>query len=164
MKIKLSHLVVTLLLSLIIQGCGFKLQGNYQLPNNLKQLKLQSSDQYGELTRLVTTKLRRYQVALIDDPSLPILKLSSDSLTSSTLSLFSSGQVAEYELTYSVNYQLILPRQPPQQFSIQMRRDYLDDPQSAQAKSREMALIKTEMRAQAAEQIVRQLSRIKQVN
>jgi LPS-assembly lipoprotein len=110
---------------------------------------------------LVKNKLKRYQVELSDQPQLPILQLSSDKLERGTLSLFSSGQVAEYELTYSLSYQLIIPQRPPQHFSIQMRRDYLDDPQTAQAKSREMAQILKEMRVQAAEQIVRQLSRLK---
>jgi len=161
MTTKFAHLVVAILISLMVQGCGFKLKGDYQLPDNLKQLRIQSADQYGELTRLVKNKLQRYQVQLSDDLQLPVLQLSTDQLERGTLSLFSSGQVAEYELTYSLNYQVIFPQQPPQQFSIQMRRDYLDDPQTAQAKSREMEQIQKEMRVQAAEQIVRQLSRMK---
>ena len=92
--------------------------------------------------------------------SLPVLQLDNDRLERGTLSLFSSGQVAEYELTYHLEYRLIHQDQQPQTFTIKLRRDYLDDPRSAQAKSREMELMLKEMRLQAAEQIVRQLSKL----
>lgn len=156
----LLSVLTAILLSFALSGCGFRLKGDYQLPPDLKQMRLQSPDQYGELTRLVKNKLLRYQVELGDGARLPVLQLSNDKLERGTLSLFSSGQVAEYELTYSLDYQLIRPQRQPQQFSIKLRRDYLDDPQTAQAKSREMAQLLKEMRLQAAEQIVRQLSQL----
>ena len=150
----LNRLMIIILSATLLNGCGFRLKGDYQLPASLKQLHLQSPDQYGELTRLVKNKLRRYQVTLGDDPKLPVLQLDNDRLERGTLSLFSSGQVAEYELTYHLEYRLIHQDQQP------LRRDYLDDPRSAQAKSREMELMLKEMRLQAAEQIVRQLSKL----
>ncbi|NRA70179.1 MAG: hypothetical protein HRU24_04085 [Gammaproteobacteria bacterium] len=156
----LNRLMIIILSATLLNGCGFRLKGDYQLPASLKQLHLQSPDQYGELTRLVKNKLRRYQVTLGDDPKLPVLQLDNDRLERGTLSLFSSGQVAEYELTYHLEYRLIHQDQQPQTFTIKLRRDYLDDPRSAQAKSREMELMLKEMRLQAAEQIVRQLSKL----
>ncbi|MDP2560591.1 LPS assembly lipoprotein LptE [Psychrobium sp. 1_MG-2023] len=159
----LLSVLSALLLSLVLSSCGFRLKGDYQLPPSLLTLKLQSPDNYGELSRLVKSKLARYQVTVADstDTDLPILFLSKDKLERGTLSLFSTGQVAEYELTYSVDYLLTLPNQEPQRFNVTIRRDYLDDPQSAQAKSRERAQLLREIRAEAAQIIVYQLSQIK---
>ena len=156
----LQSVVIAAVLSLLLSSCGFRLKGDYQLPTSLKLLKVQSNDQHSELTRLVTHKLLRYQVVLSDAADVPVLQLANDKLERGTLSLFSTGQVAEYELIYSLEYRLVQHDKAPQSFKIKLRRDYLDDPQTAQAKSREMELMLKEMRQQAADQIVRQLSQL----
>ena len=157
----MRRLLTLMLLGLTLSGCGFKLKGSYQLPEQLHHLVLTSPDEYGQLTQLLKSRLKRYQVEIASpgNTKLPVLSLGKDKLERGTLSLFSTGQVAEYELIYSVNYQLGQPGDEPQSFKVEIRRDYLDDPQTAQAKSREMALLLKEMRIQAADQIVRQLSR-----
>lgn len=156
----MTRLLTLILLGLALGGCGFKLKGSYQLPEELHRLTLTSPDEYGQLTQLLKSRLKRYQVEISRSyhSTVPELTLGKDKLERGTLSLFSTGQVAEYELIYSVDYQLSRPDHQAQRFSIEIRRDYLDDPQAAQAKSREMALLLKEMRAQAADQIVRQLS------
>jgi len=159
-KTLLSVLIATLL-SFVLSSCGFRLKGEYQLPPSLLSLKLQSPDSHSELSRLVKNKLIRYRVELNDDKQSPILRLGKDKLERGTLSLFSSGQVAEYELIYTVHYQLIIPNKEPQRFDLSIRRDYLDDPQSAQAKSRERAQLLREIRNEAAQKIVYQLSQLK---
>ena len=85
------------------------------------------------------------------------LKLLNDSLTRRTLSLFPNGQVAEHELIYTVRYQLIRDKQKPITNSFELTRHYQDDPDNALAKSREMELILSELRAQASNLIIRQL-------
>ena len=157
----MRRLLTLMLLGLALGGCGFKLKGSYQLPESLHHLVVTSPDEYGQLTQLLKSRLKRYQVDIASPgkSGLPVLSLGKDKLERGTLSLFSTGQVAEYELIYSVNYQLDQPGDEPRSFKIEIRRDYLDDPQTAQAKSREMELLLKEMRIQAADQIVRQLSR-----
>ena len=90
----------------------------------------------------------------------PVLMLQQDSLERRTLSLFPNGQVAEYELIYRVQYQLLLPGQELQQFQFELTRDYQDDPNQAAAKAKELELMLGELRQQAANRIVRQLSRL----
>jgi len=148
------------LLSLVLSSCGFRLKGDYQLPPSLLSLNLQSPDTHSELSRLVRHQLERYQVSLDKQADTPVLRLGKDTFERGTLSLFSSGQVAEYELIYSVNYQLVIKDAEVQYFELTIRRDYLDDPQSAQAKSRERAQLLREIRDEAAQKIVYQLSQI----
>ncbi len=148
------------LLSTVITGCGFHLQGNYQLPAALQTLKLESSDEYSEISRLLKARLMQRDVIISDKKGLSILRLGKERFERGTMSLFSTGQVAEYELIYSLKYQVIKYQQEPMPFEVTIRRDYLDDTQSAQAKSREREQLLREIRQQATKEIVQQISQL----
>ena len=157
---RLCLIVITLAL-LATAGCGFKLQRNYSIPVELLQLHLSSSDQYSELTRLVKDRLRVNRIMLVEPANdMPTLRLISDSLDRTTLSLYPTGNVAEYELIYLVHYSVALPGAEAQFFDAEVRRDYQDDPRTALAKNREMDLLVKEMRVQAADYIVQALASI----
>lgn len=158
-----KHIGVALLSVILLatSGCGFKLQRSYSIPAELQQLHLSSSDQYSELTRLVGDRLRINQVNLVSAAeTTPTLRLINDSLERATLSLYPTGNVAEYELIYVVNYSVLLPQGEPQTYQAEVRRDYQDDPRTALAKSREMELLTREMRVQAADIIIQTLASI----
>ncbi|MBY6187089.1 hypothetical protein KUV89_10705 [Marinobacter hydrocarbonoclasticus] len=148
----------TLFALLATTGCGFRLQSNYQFPDELAQVRLDSADDQSELHRLVRERLRLSNIEVVEDDAAPRLWLGQDRLERSTLSLFPSGQVAEYELIYSVSSSITVGEQAPQKFDFEIRRDYLDDPRTALAKNRELELLLGEMRAQAADRIMRALS------
>ncbi len=155
----------SVLLALVIltsAGCGFQLQRSYQIPPQLTTLHLSSQDEYSELTRLVRERLRLSNVNLVDSASKDVadLRLIRDSLERATLSLYPTGNVAEYELIYQVEFAVALPDSDPGFYNVEIRRDYLDDPRTALAKSREMDLLTKEMRIQAADRIVQTLSSI----
>ncbi|GGI83631.1 LPS-assembly lipoprotein LptE [Shewanella hanedai] len=142
-------------------GCGFKLQGNYSIPEQLRTLHLSSQDQYSELTRLVRERLRLQGITLAEEAdNIPNLQILNDSLDRTTLSLYPTGNVAEYELTYHVTFSVSLPDQDAQQFDVDIHRDYLDDPRTALAKSREMEMLLKEMRVQAADKMIQTLATI----
>jgi LPS-assembly lipoprotein len=157
----MSRLLCLLLSLTVLSGCGFQLQRNYLFPSELSQISLVSPDEYGELHRMVKERLRLSNIAIVDTPDAPQLWLNNDRLERSTLSLFPSGQVAEFELIYSVACSITLPDKPVQQFDIQIRRDYLDDPRTALAKNRELERLLEEMRQEAADRIIRALSTTK---
>jgi LPS-assembly lipoprotein len=86
------------------------------------------------------------------------LELQRESVTRRLLSVFASGQVAEYELAYELHYVLhgngkAVPR------TIQILRDYQDDPKQVLAKSLELELIMSELRQRAVQQVVAYLPR-----
>ncbi|TRY14148.1 LPS-assembly lipoprotein LptE [Shewanella hanedai] len=153
---------ITLVLSIMFTaGCGFKLQGNYSIPEQLRTLHLSSQDQYSELTRLVRERLRLQGITLAEEAdNIPNLQILNDSLDRTTLSLYPTGNVAEYELTYHVTFSVSLPDQDAQQFDVDIHRDYLDDPRTALAKSREMEMLLKEMRVQAADKMIQTLATI----
>ncbi|BDA61845.1 LPS assembly lipoprotein LptE [Shewanella xiamenensis] len=159
MLIKRLAFAIMALVIMTSAGCGFKLQRSYQIPEQLNQLSLSSSDEYSELTRLVRERLRLNNVKIVDAANdVPVLRLITDSLERSTLSLYPTGNVAEYELIYFVEFAVALPGKEAQPFKIEIRRDYLDDPRTALAKSREMELLVKEMRIQAADRILQSLA------
>jgi len=157
---KICLAIITLVI-ITSAGCGFTLQRSYSIPVELAELYLSSSDEYSELTRLVRDRLRINRISIVDAAeSTPTLRLINDSLERATLSLYPTGNVAEYELIYLVHYSVTLPGQAPQNFDTEIRRDYQDDPRTALAKSREMELLVKEMRVQAADYIIQTLASI----
>ncbi len=158
--LRLQYLVGALLLSLVLSSCGFTLRGTASL-QKYPALYLQG-DPHSELLTQLSAQLTRNQVTLLDNPDAqaPVFVFVDDSLKRRNLSLFTNGQVAEYELIYTLNYQLILPGQDPVPYRIELNRDYQDDPNRALAKSRELDLLLTELRSQAVSRVIRQLSRL----
>ncbi|WP_246143572.1 LPS assembly lipoprotein LptE [Colwellia echini] len=157
-----KSLALALLTTSLLSACGFQLRGDYLLDDDLQSLYVTSSDVHGELTRLVKLSLTNNQVNVLkhSKTGIPELRIVSDKLDRRTLSLFSNGQVAEYELIYAVHYQVRFPEQDARDFRFELYRDYQDDPNLALAKSRELSLLLSEMRTSAADKILRDLSRI----
>jgi LPS-assembly lipoprotein len=163
-SIKYWLTMFSLLLNIVLlSGCGFQLRGNYLLSPQLQTLYVSSVDPHGELTRIVKQHLKVNHVKVVKNTTenLPELRILADKLDRRTLSLFDNGQVAEYEIIYTVNYQLNLPKQETQYYRFELTRDYQDDPDNALAKSRELSLMLREMRREAADKILRNMASIR---
>ncbi|WP_440875498.1 LPS-assembly lipoprotein LptE [Thalassotalea sp. PLHSN55] len=151
-----------LLVACFITGCGFQLRGDYLLAPELQTLYVSSVDKHGELTRLFKKHLKMNNVEVL--PSYQVgkaeLRILKDSLDRRTLSVFPNGQVAEYELIYTVRYQIRMEDKEPQNFVFELNRDYQDDPDVALAKSRELNLMLSEMRLNAVDRILRSMASV----
>lgn len=153
---------IVLTLSLMVSACGFHLRGNYLLPEELHDISLTSFDQYSDLTRNVQKQLRMNGIRQVAPTTVtPSLDLISESLGERTLSLYQNSRAAEKELTYTVRYSVLIPEHDIKTYTTTVNRNYLDNPLTALAKSVERDMIEDEMRAQAAEQILRQMARLK---
>ncbi|KKO48942.1 lipoprotein [Arsukibacterium sp. MJ3] len=154
-------IAITVLLVLTISSCGFHLRGNLPL-SQFPAIYVQS-EAHSELAQLVSERLSQNSVQLLNSmrAEAPTIQLVSDTLERRTLSLFPSGQVAEYELIYKVGYYLIMPGTEPAFNQFELYRDYQDDPNQALAKARELDLLLSELRQQAANRIIRQLARLR---
>jgi LPS-assembly lipoprotein len=148
---------------LLIVGCGFKIRGDYGLPANIQQLQLLAVQKNAPLHRILGKQLQSFNIEVLDNTANTsqvdaIVYLTSDQLERRLLSLFSTGQVAEYELVYTIKYQLQFPAQDAQEIEFDVTREYQDDPDAVLAKSRELDLIQNEMRREAANRIIRQIA------
>ena len=159
---QISKILSFSIILMMLNGCGFQLRGNYLLAPELQTMEFSSVDQYGELTRLVRQHLTVNDVKLVQqsDKCIPQMRILQDNLDRRTLSVFPNGQVAEYELIYTVRYQILIPGQDVKNFSFELNRDYQDDPDIALAKSRELSLMLREMRQEAANKILRDMASI----
>ena len=151
-----------LLCVLVASGCGFQLRGDYLLAPELQTLFVSSVDKHGEFTRELTKQLKLNQVHVVSQFSsdIPEMRILKDSLDRRTLSVFPNGQVAEYEIIYTVRYELRFNNKDPLPFSFEINRDYQDDPDNALAKSRELTLMLSEMRQEAAARVLRNMASI----
>ncbi|WP_077285806.1 LPS assembly lipoprotein LptE [Cognaticolwellia aestuarii] len=159
---QISKILTFSIVVMMLNGCGFQLRGNYLLAPELQTMEFSSVDQFGELTRLIKQHLTVNDVTLVQQStqSIPQMRILQDNLDRRTLSVFPNGQVAEYELIYTVRYQILIPGQDVQNFSFELNRDYQDDPDIALAKSRELSLMLREMRQEAANKILRDMASI----
>jgi LPS-assembly lipoprotein len=160
-------LSVGLAISLLLTSCGFTLRGDYSLPAGIQQLQLLSTQKNAALQRTLANQLKGYNIqvlnssvntAEVQDTLDAVVYIQSDQLDRRLLSLFPTGQVAEYELVYTINYQIQFPGEDPTPMEFDVTREYQDDPDAVLAKSRELDLILSEMRQQAASRIIRQIA------
>ena len=164
-RIHLNVCILTIVFAIV--GCGFKLRSDFGLPTGIQQLQLLAVQKNTPLHRILGKQLQGFNIEVLDntinisqiaDQVDVIVYLTSDQLERRLLSLFSTGQVAKYELVYTIKYQIQFPAQDAQEIEFDVTREYQDDPDTVLAKSRELDLIQNEMRQEAANRIIRQIA------
>lgn len=160
----LTHLSIVLLTLAALQGCGFKLRGIEQMPAHFQQVYVQSQFRHAPLQRALMERLKHFQVPQVttldeqNKANTVVLYLYPESVERRLLSIFATGQVAEYELIFTVRYEVQFPGEEAQLVEFDILRDYQDDPDQVLAKSRELGLVLKEMRIDAADRMVRLLA------
>ncbi|MFB9998951.1 Rare lipoprotein B [Providencia rustigianii] len=154
--------LITLFLSLsvlVTAGCGFRLQGTTQLPEELKTLQLSSGSPYSYQTRAVREQLRLNNVTILDSgrADVPILKIVGSSESTDTVSIYQDGKAAEKQLTLVMKAQVLMPDGTIYPLETKVVRTFFDNPLEALAKDAENEIVKQEMQEQAARSIVRKL-------
>ena len=150
---------------LVLTGCGFHLRNAPSLPDDINSIVINSATAHAPLGRALHTRLTVYglngtyaQTAPVDIHDAVSIYLLPEKLERRLLSVYASGQVAEYELLYNVRYRVQFPDKEAIMASFEVVRDYQDDPDQVLAKSRELELVLDEMRAEAADIIIRRLT------
>ena len=105
MRIINSYLFITALL--VISSCGYQLRGPVAI-EGLENVTIISNG-YTSVSRLLAQRLGSQVTSYsIDDKNYPIIKINSMSNQKRQLSVNSSGRVDEYEISKSINFELIL--------------------------------------------------------
>ncbi|WP_296044416.1 LPS assembly lipoprotein LptE [uncultured Alteromonas sp.] len=160
----ISKTLLILITTLALASCGFHLRSEKTLPSNTDYLYVQASSQNAPLIRALESRMNVYQIngGAEAEPALKAttitLRLQPEKLDRRLLSVFATGQVAEYELIYSVRYTVVFPNGEELKTAFEVLREYQDDPDQVLAKSRELNLVLSEMRLEAADRIIRLLS------
>jgi LPS-assembly lipoprotein len=159
----IKHGLALALVCVLLSGCGFHLKKASYLSEDLRTLVLSADDDRAALYELLENDLKNAKVTLVEPKTsskVVQLHLYRDSLERQTLSLFRNGQVAQYQLTYSVSYRVTKQGQEPVEQSFELYRNYQDDPDNALAKSKELEMLLGELRQLASKRIIRELSQL----
>jgi len=155
------RLCVIILISLMLNACGFQLRGVSQL--SFDTLKMQGAKL--SIDRDLKRSINDNGIKLvekIEDADL-ILEIINEANEKKILSLSGTGVVREFELYYQVNYRT---RQPHDEEwskvqTVRMRRDYSYNDRLLLGKAEEEAQLNIDMHNDAIHEIVRRLSAVK---
>jgi len=164
--IRAYSFILVMATSLLVAGCGFHLRGSQTLPASVGAVAVTAVAPHSRLQRSLEDRLDVYQIPQKSYQNIRaegqrntvLIKLMPEAIERRLLSVFSTGQVAEYELIYGVSYEVTFPGYDPIQAYFEIMRDYQDDPDRVLAKSRELDLVVSEMRNEAADRIIRRLA------
>ena len=154
-----SRLIVALLTTGLLAGCGFQLRGSATLPFNTLYVEAPAASLFATQLRRVIgsgSDTRITNNAAEADATLQVVRELREK---EILSLSAGGRVRELQLRYRVQYRVYdrnnAPVAPPGE--IVLRRDYSFNDQEQLSKESEEALLYRDMQADAVQQLVRRL-------
>ncbi len=155
-------LSVVVAASLLVQSCGFHLRGLVEMPPELTSIYIEGGLPNSQMREILRQKLIGSQVNVLQsrEKSGAVLRILRDRTSRRIASINSAGQPNEYELKYSLSYQLedgrgreLLPTR-----NISLLRTYRYDPNNILSVEEEKDRIKREMARSAVNQMLRQIS------
>ena len=166
--VTVSLFLVSCLLYLSLNGCGFHLRGSIVegFPKEFAVMRIKLSDRlagrHEPLRQAVENALRdEASVTIVEQEKVPTLVLDPESVGSGAVSVNRAGKISEYRISYSVVFRLLdgEGKELLGSQTIRLVRDYTYDPQGVIGKEREDLELREAMRRDAASQIVRRLAR-----
>lgn len=146
------------MLALALSACGFQLRGYYHVPETLTSVTLKLPTGTRALATELRLALERKHIGTGGGDA--VLEVVAERLTRQASSVDSRARAAEYILVYTVEFRFndqALERTGPLQTLI-LRRAYQYSDTNVVGKNTEEETLLRELRADAAQQIVRQLA------
>jgi LPS-assembly lipoprotein len=155
----------TLLLGslLLLSACGFQLRGagGTQLPEDWYSLYLVSPNSNSELTREVQSRFAAngVQWAAKKSEANYIVKIGPEKFSQRNLSINAEARAAEFELTLRTRFTVNDNSGKPaiKETDASVVRQMENDPRNVVGKAEEIRILKGEMRADLAQQIMRRI-------
>lgn len=123
---KLNIILISALLAL--SSCGYSMRGSISIPPSIKSVSVISSE-YSELINILNSSLVSSSIgtSISQSDDVHRIVILSESFKRRQLSINISGRVNEYELIYSVNYELRIPNKKVIKDEVILYRDYSFD-------------------------------------
>ena len=157
-------ITLSLILCLLLVGCGFQLKGSNAAMNNSslsgRDVAVMSAQPRSELTVALTQQLKLELVNVVaPGANTLILKIGAEGFVQRNLSLTAQARSAEVELTMSTAIELLQDGKTlVENTEASVVRQFLNDPRNVVGKTEELRLLKEEMRRDLAAQITRRVS------
>ena len=134
------------------------MRGAINIPDSIKSVSVQSKE-YSELVNIINSSLVSSDIKLSTSKSKDIYKvvILSENFNRRQLSINISGRVNEYELIYSVNFELKVPNEKSIKDKITLYRDYSFDENNVMGNSDREGDIKKGMMSTASTLIFNRL-------
>lgn len=163
MSMTRNWLPLLLILTLVLQACGFRLRGAVEMPPELQNTVAEGVAPYSALGESLSRSWRQSDAQLDFGEAAGAaarLVIQHEDVTRRTLSVDSAGRLNEYELRYQVSFTLEDAGGQPllQNQSISVRRSYQFDPNNALAMDDEEARLERLLVKEAALQMMRRIT------
>lgn len=163
----MRSILSVLMLTLMLSACGFHLRGEGAFALPFQSVYINSPNDYTPFINELKQDLRanNVQVANSSKEAQLTLQIVFEKTDKQILTLSAAGRVLEYRLQYRVSLRAydknvqewLVPRE------ITFRRDFPYDDTQVLAKEQEEAMLYTDMRHDAVQQVLRLLARAKPV-
>ena len=158
-----ARALLALALLFTLSACGFQLRGTQAataMPEDWQKMNLVTGNPNSEFSREVQARFSANGIQWVDrDEADYVLKLGPERFSQRNLSLNSEARIAEFELTMSARFsvmgkgnQLVI-----EDAEVTTIRQMENDPRNVVGKAEEIRILKSEMRADLARQIMRRI-------
>lgn len=143
-------------LALMTVACAYHLRGAIELPEQMRKVYLKNASPSLQQQFTKTLKASSVDVVKQINQAGLVVAVFNEKMDRRVLSLSSTGKASEFELNYSLDYELqdasgnVLKK--PQ--SIEITREYYNDQEAIIAKTNEEVIIQQELYQQAVKTIV----------
>ena len=155
--------LIFLLMASLVSGCGFHLRGTIILPDSIRTVSVKSPDV--NLRDALVSGLEANNVIIVNSPTSDSaqINISKAEFTREVSTLDNRGKSTGYVLILRASYTVIdsAGKELVKPSVATARRDYNFDQDQLLSATREEELLRDEMRQDAAQSILRKMSRIK---
>jgi LPS-assembly lipoprotein len=147
--------------ALLLNACGWRLQGTARLPEVMSATYIDTNDTYTDFNRALRESLENSGVRLVgnrNDAS-AIVRIRKDSSGQRVLSVSARNTPEEYEVFYAIEYsvesrtgELIAPQK------LELTRDYSYSTSAVLAKQREQSILREALARDLAGLVVRRVA------
>jgi LPS-assembly lipoprotein len=163
MSSRLASLVLALFAACLLTACGFQLRGTggTMVPDEWRSMHLVTNNPNGELSRAVDTTFSASGVEWHDDSEFANFQLilGGERFSQRNLSISADARAAEFEFTMSTQFSVRDAQgkevMPPTTASVIQQME--NDPRNVVGKAEELRIIKSEMRVELAQQLLRRI-------
>lgn len=161
---RLAGFTFILAFSILLSACGFQLRGmgddSAQLPDEWKSMHLLTGNPNSEFSRDVSNRFAARGITWTEEKDANyLLNLGPEQFSQRNLSLNSEARVAEFELTMRARFSVRDANNKVVIDSTEVStiRQMENDPRNVVGKAEEIRILKAEMRADLARQIMRRI-------